>query len=267
MAFNLNKNDGSGLKLDLKKKSNSKFDLSKEESGGTPNRKRNTGSKSWLRGIVALIILAFGAWYVNSRSNEDNSDTIQNDSIVETKQNTNIEEKKANDGELGSEKTSDLIAEESPEEIGTVNATNEVRSGNETSTKPIAENKTAEEKNKTTLSNKKPVINNKVTATFKKAGTGPENIDSEIVEQIKSYLENNIKGSITIFGFASSEGDLASNKIISQARADNFKNYLILQGISADKIISMGKGIDDPIANNDTEEGRQMNRRVEVTVK
>ena len=125
MAFNLNKNDGSGLKLDLKKKSNSKFDLSKEESGGTPNRKRNTGSKSWL--------------------NEDNSDTIQNDSIVETKQNTNIEEKKANDGELGSEKTSDLIAEESPEEIGTVNATNEVRSGNETSTKPIAENKTAEE--------------------------------------------------------------------------------------------------------------------------
>lgn len=266
MAFNLNKNDGSGSKSDLKRKSNSKFDLSKKESGGTPNSKKNKGSKAWLRGIVGLLILAFGVWYVISKSNEDNSDTSQKGSIVETKQNINIEEKKANDGELNTEKTSDLIVEESPSEIGKANASNEVRSGNEITTNPVAENKTADEKINTTVSSKKPDINNKVTATFKKAGTGPENIDSEIVKQIMNYLENNINGTITLYGYASSDGDLAVNQIISQSRADNFKNYLVLKGISANKIIAIGKGIADPVASNDTEEGRKNNRRVEVFV-
>ena len=44
------------------------------------------------------------------------------------------------------------------------------------------------------------------------------------------------------------------------------KNELIVRGISPDRIDSEGKGESEPIADNETEEGRALNRRVEITI-
>ena len=75
---------------------------------------------------------------------------------------------------------------------------------------------------------------------------------------------NNSSARLEVFGYASSEGSVAVNQSISQARADAFKNYLIAKSVKADRIKAIGNGIANPIASNDTESGRRKNRRVEV---
>ena len=61
--------------------------------------------------------------------------------------------------------------------------------------------------------------------------------------------------------------DDSANKLLSQQRADTVKQYFILNGISADRIIAVGNGSSNPVVPNDTEEHRAMNRRTDVSFK
>ncbi len=61
-------------------------------------------------------------------------------------------------------------------------------------------------------------------------------------------------------------GSEAYNQKLSVARAESVKTYMVSPGLPADKIRVEGKGKSNPIASNDTEEGRAKNRRVEVTL-
>ena len=75
-----------------------------------------------------------------------------------------------------------------------------------------------------------------------------------------------LKGSgatVTLAGYASSEGTLAHNLQLSKDRANAVKNYLINSGVEAKKLKAKGYGIANPIAPNSTEAGRELNRRVE----
>ena len=55
-----------------------------------------------------------------------------------------------------------------------------------------------------------------------------------------------------------------SNTDLAKKRADAFKAYLVERGATAERIDAVGRGIDNPIAPNDSQEGRARNRRVEV---
>ena len=57
------------------------------------------------------------------------------------------------------------------------------------------------------------------------------------------------------------------NKKLSAQRAEAVKNYFIMNGISADRIVTVGNGSSNPIVDNDTEEHRAMNRRTDVSFK
>ena len=57
------------------------------------------------------------------------------------------------------------------------------------------------------------------------------------------------------------------NKKLSYQRAETVKNYFIMNGISADRIVVVGNGSSNPIVENDTEEHRAMNRRTDVSFK
>jgi len=72
--------------------------------------------------------------------------------------------------------------------------------------------------------------------------------------------------SITIEGHTDNVGTEESNMVLSKNRADAVKSFLISKGINADQIIAKGFGESNPIASNDTEEGKQLNRRVEIMV-
>jgi outer membrane protein OmpA-like peptidoglycan-associated protein len=71
---------------------------------------------------------------------------------------------------------------------------------------------------------------------------------------------------IEIGGHTDSHGSLAYNTTLSDNRAKSVVEYLIEKGIAADRLEYKGYAFTQPIATNDTDEGRQQNRRVEFKV-
>jgi len=83
-----------------------------------------------------------------------------------------------------------------------------------------------------------------------------------ILDALSSRLrENNSK--VTLKGYASSEGTAAYNMKLSKDRSNSVKTYLVNSGVNASQVVARGYGEANPIASNDTEEGRIQNRRVE----
>jgi len=68
---------------------------------------------------------------------------------------------------------------------------------------------------------------------------------------------------VEVQGFASSEGTAAHNLKLSRDRANSVKTYLVNSGVAASKVTVKGFGETQPIADNSTEEGRVLNRRVQ----
>jgi len=67
-------------------------------------------------------------------------------------------------------------------------------------------------------------------------------------------------------GFTDSTGTAAINEELSQRRAGAVSEYLIAQGLARDRLTTRGYGASQPVASNDTPEGRRQNRRVELVV-
>jgi outer membrane protein OmpA-like peptidoglycan-associated protein len=61
-------------------------------------------------------------------------------------------------------------------------------------------------------------------------------------------------------------GDDKNNQILSENRAKSVYNYLLSNGIASNRISFKGYGNTQPIASNNTEEGRQTNRRTEIQI-
>ena len=103
-----------------------------------------------------------------------------------------------------------------------------------------------------------------ISAGFLPGSADPISVDDETVSDIRKFLSTYPDATITISGYASSEGDPAFNQQLSQKRADAFRDYLVSLGIPANRLSAQGKGITNPTSSNDTPEGRVKNRRVEV---
>ncbi|MEZ7497215.1 OmpA family protein [Flavobacterium sp. Arc3] len=71
---------------------------------------------------------------------------------------------------------------------------------------------------------------------------------------------------ITIFGYTDITGPADYNLKLSKERAASVKNYLVSKGVSSARFNVTGLGIADPIASNETVEGRSQNRRVEFAI-
>jgi outer membrane protein OmpA-like peptidoglycan-associated protein len=71
---------------------------------------------------------------------------------------------------------------------------------------------------------------------------------------------------VEIQGHASSEGDDDYNMRLSQDRTETVREYLIGKGVDSDRLTARGYGETQPRANNDTEQGRDLNRRVEFKI-
>ena len=69
-----------------------------------------------------------------------------------------------------------------------------------------------------------------------------------------------------ITGYTDNVGSLASNRRLSTQRANAVSEYLQQKGISASRIIAKGVPLADYVATNKTEEGRALNRRVEIII-
>ena len=69
-----------------------------------------------------------------------------------------------------------------------------------------------------------------------------------------------------VAGHTDSVGNADYNEELSRQRAESVRQYLLDRGVAADRVSARGYGELDPIASNETESGRAMNRRVEFRV-
>jgi len=84
------------------------------------------------------------------------------------------------------------------------------------------------------------------------------------VLRLAQFLEQHPKYKITILGYTDNIGSEEYNKILSKKRAQSIKDILVAENIDPERIKVIGMGEANPIASNETKEGRAQNRRIEV---
>ncbi len=86
----------------------------------------------------------------------------------------------------------------------------------------------------------------------------------QTLNDVAEKLNSNEQVRVRLEGHTDSVGSASYNKKLSQRRADSVRDYLASQGVSSDRMESLGFGQERPVASNDTAEGRAENRRTEV---
>jgi len=86
------------------------------------------------------------------------------------------------------------------------------------------------------------------------------------LDKLTGFLEKHPDRNVLIEGHTDSIGSDEFNLALSQKRADAVKEVMVGKGIGPDRIVTKGYGKQFPVAGNDTESGRQLNRRVEVVI-
>ncbi|MBI4833033.1 MAG: OmpA family protein [Candidatus Lindowbacteria bacterium] len=91
---------------------------------------------------------------------------------------------------------------------------------------------------------------------------GAEDNLSKVADILIKYPDSNI----VVEGHTDSTGEETYNQWLSEKRAQSVANFLISRGVASIRITTMGYGETRPVATNDTPEGRQQNRRVELHI-
>ena len=85
----------------------------------------------------------------------------------------------------------------------------------------------------------------------------------KVLDIVCESLKNNPEVFLEIRGFTDNTGSAVTNLNLSQARAESVRDYFVENGIASDRLRAIGYGEANPIASNNTEEGRAKNRRIE----
>jgi len=86
------------------------------------------------------------------------------------------------------------------------------------------------------------------------------------LDKVADILNRYPRSSIRITGHTDNRGSAEYNQRLSEQRAESVKYYLVDRGVDARRIVTDGRGETQPRASNNTEAGRQLNRRVEMLI-
>lgn len=86
------------------------------------------------------------------------------------------------------------------------------------------------------------------------------------LDRVASVMSNYDSTVIHVIGHTDSTGSEDHNQRLSERRANSVSGYLSARGISRDRLYASGRGESEPRASNDTEEGRRLNRRVDIYI-
>lgn len=84
--------------------------------------------------------------------------------------------------------------------------------------------------------------------------------------KLSNFLNKYPERTLVVEGHTDSVGSESSNQSLSQRRADSVRQYLLQQGVAANRLTAVGQGENSPVASNDSTSGRALNRRVEVII-
>jgi outer membrane protein OmpA-like peptidoglycan-associated protein len=88
----------------------------------------------------------------------------------------------------------------------------------------------------------------------------------DVLNSVVLVLKEFEKTSIHVTGYTDSTGTFEHNIKLSERRANSVATYFQAQGIHPARLVTRGRGPQDPVASNDTAEGRTLNRRVELVL-
>ncbi|MFM9005144.1 MAG: OmpA family protein, partial [Flavobacteriales bacterium] len=108
----------------------------------------------------------------------------------------------------------------------------------------------------------KPVVLPNVQFYTNSANLIPTSLSD--IQQLAQHLIDTPELDAIVIGHTDNVGDGPSNLKLSQRRAEIVRNVIISMGVEANRLTAIGKGDKEPKADTSTEEGRLMNRRVEV---
>jgi OOP family OmpA-OmpF porin len=103
-----------------------------------------------------------------------------------------------------------------------------------------------------------------VNFDFNKADIRPD--AAVILDEAATILNENPGRNVSVGGYTDSVGAEDYNQKLSERRAASVKDYLVGKGVSASRLTTMGYGETNPVASNDTADGRALNRRVELNL-
>jgi len=86
------------------------------------------------------------------------------------------------------------------------------------------------------------------------------------LDKLVAFMKGNAGISIEVSGHTDSTGDKVKNRVLSENRARSVYDFLIGKGINKERLTFAGYGDSKPVANNETEEGRALNRRTEFLI-
>lgn len=101
---------------------------------------------------------------------------------------------------------------------------------------------------------------------YETASANLSELSQHELDNLASIMKDNPGMTIEFRGHTDNVGDAESNMTLSQNRADNVKSYLVGKGIEANRMTAKGFGQMEPIDSNDTEAGREKNRRTEIRI-
>ena len=87
-----------------------------------------------------------------------------------------------------------------------------------------------------------------------------------VLNSVSTVLKKYDKTLVDVVGHTDSVGSDADNQVLSQNRATNVAQYLATSGVDARRFLVQGFGETQPVASNDNEQGRALNRRVEIQI-
>jgi general secretion pathway protein A len=109
-----------------------------------------------------------------------------------------------------------------------------------------------------------PLIKEKLTIHFKLNSNEIDDESYDTLDRIALFLKQNPGQRVSVRGYTDSTGAVSYNQSISQFRANAVKSYLVGKGARPERLQVYAMGPEDPIASNETVEGRRLNRRVEI---
>ena len=89
--------------------------------------------------------------------------------------------------------------------------------------------------------------------------------NKQLLDKAAQILQQSTQINLEIIGHTDARGSAQINKNLSLKRAQSVKDYLVSKGVSASRLKVQGVGAEEPIASNDTAEGRFKNRRIEFS--
>lgn len=121
----------------------------------------------------------------------------------------------------------------------------------------------------TVMTSEQTVLNDTLAGRIIEFDSGSSNIRESskgILDEIAQRIVSLGSKTVEVIGHTDNQGNPNNNLILSRARAEAVKVYLIQKGIAAEGIVTNGLGDAQPVADNETPEGRTRNRRIEFRI-